>query len=132
MLVGLTGGLASPFFLGFFLVVGGAVAVGRGHAPLLLALLAGACLRLVGLLVAPAEHRRARARVDRLQPGRAGAAGLHRHGRGTRAARAHARPPLRLSRFDPLTGLYNRNYFFAVMEREIRRAARIGPRLRAC
>ena len=33
---------------------------------------------------------------------------------------------MRLSRFDPLTGLYNRKHFFAAMEREVRRAARMG------
>jgi diguanylate cyclase (GGDEF)-like protein len=48
---------------------------------------------------------------------------------GTMAGREqrHARDAaIRLSRFDPLTGLYNRNFFFSVMDREIRRAVRIG------
>ena len=35
---------------------------------------------------------------------------------------------LSLSRFDPLTGLYNRAYFFSVLDRELRRSARTGSR----
>jgi diguanylate cyclase (GGDEF)-like protein len=47
-------------------------------------------------------------------------------GREQRRAREAA---LSLSRYDPLTGLYNRAYFFSVLDREIRRAARNGSRL---
>ncbi len=36
------------------------------------------------------------------------------------------RRALRLARFDPLTGLYNRAHFFASMERELRLAVRAG------
>ena len=44
-------------------------------------------------------------------------------GREQRRAREAA---LRLARFDPLTGLYNRAHFFASMERELRLAERAG------
>ena len=46
-------------------------------------------------------------------------------GREQRRAREAA---ISLSRYDPLTGLYNRAYFFSVLDREIRRAARNGGR----
>ena len=55
VLIGLTGGLDSPFFLGFFLLVAGAALSLEDIAPVLLALLAGACYIIVCLLVAAAD-----------------------------------------------------------------------------
>lgn len=125
VLLGLTGGLTSPFFVGFFLVVGGASLSVEGGAPLALAALAGLAYAIVALLVAP----------NGIGVGGLAWIGFNLvalallayiasvAGREQREAREAA---LRLSRFDPLTALYNRNYFFAVMDREIRRSARIG------
>jgi diguanylate cyclase (GGDEF)-like protein len=126
ILVGLTGGLRSPFFPGFFLVVGGASLSLEEAAPLLLALLAAGGYAVVGIAVAP---------LDQVDASTLVWLGFNVAtlvllaylasvvGREQRQAREAA---IRLSRFDPLTGLYNRNYFFSVMDRELHRAARSG------
>ncbi|MEA2623207.1 MAG: hypothetical protein QOH61_2117 [Chloroflexota bacterium] len=126
VLTGLTGGLSSPFFVGFFLVVAGASLSLEEAAPLLLALLAAGSYALVGVAVAA---------PDELGAGTLAWLGFNVVslsllaflasvvGREQRRAREAA---ISLSRFDPLTGLFNRNYFFSVLDQEIRRAARSG------
>ena len=124
VLTGLSDGLASPFFVGFFLVVGAAALSRDGLAPLALALVAGLSYGVVGLLVASGS---------RIDEGVLALIGFQMvilvllafigtvAGREQRRAREAA---LRLARFDPLTGLYNRAHFFATMERELRLAER--------
>lgn len=126
LLVALTGGVASPFVIGYFLIVGSAALSSDDGAPTLLALAGGVTYLLVAALL----------------PGPAGAGqgqltwalftvvalALLAYiatvaGRQHRGARDAA---LRLARFDPLTGLYTRTYLFSSIEREIARAARIG------
>ena len=112
--------------VGFFLVVGAASLSRDGMAPLVLALVAGLSYGSVGLLVAWET------------PSTCGGLALIAFeivalmllafigtvaGREQRRAREAA---LRLARFDPLTGLYNRTHFFASMERELRLAERAG------
>ena len=126
VLTGLSGGLSSPFLPGFFLIVAGASLAIDGLAPMLLAVLAGLRYGLVGVLVAG---------PGAIMPTTLAWLGFNVvalvllaylatvAGREQRYARDAA---IRLSRFDPLTGLYNRSFFFSVMDREIRRAVRIG------
>lgn len=129
LLTGLTGGLMSPFVIGFFLIVAGASLSLDDTAPLLLALLASGAYALVGIAVAPLEQLTVTAFVHlaftvislSLLAYLASVVG-----REQRRAREAA---ISLSRYDPLTGLYNRAYFFSVMDREIRRAARNSSRL---
>lgn len=125
VLQGLTGGLRSPFFLGYFLLVAGASLSVEGLAPLLLALAASAAYGIVGLAVAAPA-------IDAPTLGWVvfdiASLGLLAFiatvtGREQRRAREAA---VRLSRFDPLTGLYNRGHFFSVMDREVRRSGRMG------
>ena len=129
VLMGLTGGLRSPFLLGYFLLIGGAVLSVEGLAPVLLALFAATAYALVSVLVADASG------VDMTSPEslalvafNIASLGLLAFiatvtGREQRQAREAA---VRLSRFDPLTGLYNRGHYFSVMDREVRRSARMG------
>jgi diguanylate cyclase (GGDEF)-like protein len=125
-LTGLSGGLSSPFLPGFFLIVAGATLASGGVPPILLAALAGLTYGLVGLLVAGPTAILPTSLVWlgfnlvalALLAYLASVAG-----REQRRAREAA---IGLSHFDPLTGLYNRSFFFSVMEREIRRAARTG------
>ena len=128
VLVGLTGGVGSPFFFGYYLVVAAAALVIRGPTAFLVAaLISVVYLALVVSLPG----------FDRL-----GLDGFLRLGFNVvslwllayllsmvaaeqRRTRDEA---LRLSLFDPLTRLHNRNYFSAVLEREIERAGRTGRR----
>ncbi len=126
VLVGLSGGLSSPFLPGFFLIVAGASLAIDGVAPILLAILAGLSYGLVGVLVAGPTS---------IMPTTLAWLGFNLvalallaylatvAGREQRYARDAA---IRLSRFDPPTGLYNRNFFFSVMDREIKRVMRTG------
>ena len=126
MLVALTGGVASPFFFAFPLIVGGAALV---VSPVItLALAAAASLGYVLAVLAGSA------------PGSLGSATsavvgvnlialillayvamvIAREQRRTRDA------AIRLSTVDSLTGLFNRTFFFAALEREIARCARSG------
>ena len=51
LLMALTGGVESPFFVGFFLVVAGTALSVEGLAPLFIALLAAATIAMVGIAV---------------------------------------------------------------------------------
>lgn len=125
-LIGLTGGLMSPFVIGLFLVVAGASLSLDDAAPLLIALLAAGAYALVGIAVETPEQLTVAVLMHLVFA--VISLGLLAYlasvvGREQRRAREAA---LSLSRFDPLTGLYNRGYFFSVTDREIRRAARNG------
>ena len=126
LLVGMSGGLSSPFLPGFFLIVAGASLAIDGLAPVLLSLLAGLAYTFAGLLVArpgtslPTELVWLGFNLVTL-------ALLAYLGTMTGREQRHARDAaIRLSRFDSLTGLYNRSYFFSAMDGEIRRAVRMG------
>jgi len=124
VLTGLSDGLRSPFFVGFLLIIGAASLSRDGVAPIVLALVAGLGYGAVGLLVGP---RSARLEQDLAFIGFQLVALVLFAFIGTVAGREHRRAheaALRLARFDPLTGLYNRTHFFAAMERELRLAER--------
>ncbi|MDQ3937481.1 MAG: GGDEF domain-containing protein, partial [Chloroflexota bacterium] len=124
LLIALTGGHESPFFFGYLLLLAGAAVWARGATPFALALLASAAY-LVAVTIAPAGGP-----IDADALGRISfnlvALALISYvsavvGREQRRAREAA---LRLSRFDPLTALYNRRYLDTAIEREILRASR--------
>ena len=128
LLVSLTGGVDSPFFFGFFLVAAAAALVVGGVANFLLA----AAISAVYLLaVALTTH------TPTLDFGQLVRVGVNLLGlwllsylasvvaREQRKARDVA---VRLSLHDPLTHLYNRNYLFVVLDREIARADRTNRR----
>jgi diguanylate cyclase (GGDEF)-like protein len=125
-LVMLTGGLASPFFFGYILLLGAGSLWATGLGTLLLA----SVTVLAYLLAVVVSSGPTLFTADGL--GRVAfdvvALGLVTYvawviGREQRRAREEA---LRLSRFDSLTGLYSRSFFVSTVEREIPRAARTG------
>jgi diguanylate cyclase (GGDEF)-like protein len=125
-LVALTGGVQSPFFFTFPLIVAGAALVVSSAVTVGLTIVA-ALGYLTGVLAGS-------------PPGSMGASAqaiigvnltalillayvamvIAREQRRTRDA------AIRLSTVDPLTGLFNRTFFFAAIEREITRSARSG------
>ncbi|MFN8622938.1 MAG: diguanylate cyclase [Chloroflexota bacterium] len=125
VLVGLTGGLRSPFVVGFFLLIGGASLAGEGMGPIALALASAAAYTLVSAIWTPPPIGVPEGAwigftvVALLLLAYVGTVA----GGAQRKARDAA---LRLSRYDPLTGLYNRSAFFAAVDREIRRVERSG------
>ena len=127
LLVALTGGAASPFFFAFPLIVGGAALVVSPTITVALTAAAGARLRARG-------HRRVDARAaSGRPPWPSSAINLTALvllayvalviARAQRRARDAA---IRLSTVDSLTGLFNRTFFFAAIDREIARSARSG------
>jgi diguanylate cyclase (GGDEF)-like protein len=127
LLMGLTGGAASPFLVGFYLVAAGTALSSEGRAPLAVALFGAATIAAVGLIEGVVEGP--------LEPEALAWIGINAVSLilladiATAAARSqrHARDEaLRASRFDALTGLYNRSFFFTTMEQEIRRSDRMG------
>jgi diguanylate cyclase (GGDEF)-like protein len=127
LLMALTGGAASPFLVGFYLVVAGTALSTEGRAPIAVALVGALSIAAVGLLDAIV--------VGPLEPAALAWVGINAVSLilladiATAAARSqrHARDEaLRASRFDALTGLYNRSFFFTTMEHEIRRSDRMG------
>jgi len=106
LLVVLTGRDQSPFFFTFPLIVGGAALVVTPRVTLALA--SAACLAYIVAILPPGAARIPAETV------------IAREQRRTRDA------AIRLSTVDPLTGLYNRTFFFAAVEREIARSARSG------
>src|SRR3954454_21084955 len=125
LLVVLTGRDASPFFFTFPLIVGGAALVVSPRVTFGLA--AAACL---AYLVATAPPG-----AGGIPPQTVAVVGINITAlvllayvamviaREQRRARDAA---IRLSTIDPLTGLFNRTFFFAAVEREIARSARSG------
>ncbi len=126
LLVALTGGAASPFFFVFPLIVGGAALVVA--ASITVALTGAATLGYVLAVITGSP-------AGTLGPATAATSGVNlmalilltyaamviaREQRRTRDA------AIRLSTVDPLTGLFNRTFFFAAINREIARCARSG------
>ena len=123
-LVLLTGGHESPFFFTFPLIVGAAALVVRATATFVLAICAA-----IGYIVAttlgsgpPTPVQMATVAVDLTALSLLAYVGSV-IGREQRRSRDAA---LRLSAIDPLTGLFNRSFFFAAIEREMARSARSG------
>jgi diguanylate cyclase (GGDEF)-like protein len=126
LLVALTGGVESPFFFTFPLIVGGAALVVSPTITVALAAAASAGYVLAVMVGSPSGS---------LGPASTATVGVNLVAlillayvamviaREQRRARDAA---IRLSTVDPLTGLFNRTFFFAAMEREIARCARSG------
>ncbi len=127
LLVALTDGVQSPFFFVYPLIVGGAALVVPPRVTVALTAIAAG-----GYLLAVAVGSPAATLAD---PAVAATVGINltamillayvamviaREQRRTRDA------AIRLSTIDPLTGLFNRGFFFAAIEREIARSARSG------
>lgn len=124
LLVVLTGGVMSPFFFTYPLIVGGAALV--VSPPITVGLTATAAL---GYLLAAALG----SPDGVVSPAATATAGINLTamillayvamviGREQRRTRDDA---IRLSTIDPLTNLFNRGFFFAALEREISRSAR--------
>jgi diguanylate cyclase (GGDEF)-like protein len=126
LLVALTGGVASPFFFVFPLIVGGAALVVTSTITVVLA--SGASLGYVlavlagsaGGALTPATAATVGVNLTALILLAYAAMVIAREQRRTRDA------AIRLSTVDPLTGLFNRSFFFAAVGREIARCARSG------
>jgi diguanylate cyclase (GGDEF)-like protein len=126
LLVALTGGVASPFFFAFPLIVGGAALVvspvvtvalaGAGSLGYVLAVFAGTGSGPIGTAGATVVGVNLTALILLSYV----AMVIARAQRRTRDA------AIRLSTVDSLTGLFNRTFFFAAIEREIARSARSG------
>ena len=126
LLVALTGGVASPFFFAFPLIVGGAALVVA--PPITVALTAAASTGYVLAVLAGSAP-------GALGPATAATVGVNLTALILLAyvamviARAQRRTrdaAIRLSTVDSLTGLFNRTFFFAAIDREIARSARSG------
>jgi diguanylate cyclase (GGDEF)-like protein len=125
LLVVLTGRDKSPFFFTFPLIVGGAALVVSPRVTLALA--SAACLAYIVAIAPPGSVG--------IPPQTVAIVGINITAlvllayvamviaREQRRARDAA---IRLSTIDPLTGLFNRTFFFAAVEREIARSARSG------
>jgi diguanylate cyclase (GGDEF)-like protein len=126
LLVALTGGAASPFFFAFPLIVGGAALV--VSPPITVALTAAASAGYVMAVIAGSAP-------GAIGPATAATVGVNLTAlillayvamviaRAQRRTRDRA---IRLSTVDSLTGLFNRTFFFAAIDREIARSARSG------
>ena len=123
-LVLLTGGHASPFFFTFPLIVGAAALVVRPQATLILAIAAAMGYMVAATLGSgsPTPVQLATTAVNLTALFLLAYVGSV-IGREQRRARDAA---IRLSAVDSLTGLYNRTFFFAALDREIARSARSG------
>jgi diguanylate cyclase (GGDEF)-like protein len=128
ILIALTGGADSPFFLGYYLIVAGAALVVRG--PATFAVSAGiSVVYLVAILALPGFGSLAFEQLMRVLFNVVSlwllaylASVVAREQQRSRDA------AVRMSLVDPLTKLGNRNYFRAAMEREIQRADRTQRR----
>jgi diguanylate cyclase (GGDEF)-like protein len=126
LLVALTGGVTSPFFFAFPLIVGGAALVVSPR--ITVALAAAASLGYVSAVVAGSAP-------GPFEPMAAATVGVNLTALIlisyaamviARAQRRTRDAAIRLSTVDSLTGLFNRTFFFAAIEREIARSARSG------
>ena len=126
LLIALTDGAASPFFFAYPLIVGGAALVVSQRITIALAAAASIGYVLAVLAGSPS---------DSLGPATAAIVGFNLTALILLAyvamviARAQRRTrdaAIRLSTVDSLTGLFNRTFFFAAIEREIARSARSG------
>jgi diguanylate cyclase (GGDEF)-like protein len=126
LLVALTGGVGSPFFFVYPLIVGGAalvvspaITVGLAATATigyLLAVIVGSPVGASGPVVTATVGINLTAMILLAYV----AMVIAREQRRTRDA------AIRLSTIDPLTGLFNRGFFFAALEREIARSTRSG------
>jgi len=125
LLVALTGGVASPFFFAFPLIVGGAALV--VSPPITLTLVTAAAIGYL-LAVVAGSH-------GALGPATAAVVGVNLTALVliayvamviARAQRRTRDAAIRLSTVDSLTSLFNRTFFFAALDREIARSARSG------
>ena len=125
LLVALTGGAASPFFFAYPLIVGGAALV---VAPRITVTLVAAAA--IGYVLAVFAGT-----AGPLGPATAAIVGVNLTALVliayvamviARAQRRTRDAAIRLSTVDSLTGLFNRTFFFAAMDREIARSARSG------
>jgi diguanylate cyclase (GGDEF)-like protein len=125
-LIAMTGGATSPFFFTIPLIVAGAALVVSRRATIALTL-AGALAYGVAVVLAawpdPLDEAAVVAIVVNLMALLLLASVVMVIAREQRSARDAA---IRLSTIDPLTGLYNRNFFFAAIEGELARSARSG------
>jgi diguanylate cyclase (GGDEF)-like protein len=126
LLVALTGGVASPFFFVFPLIVGGAALVVTPGVTVALAATATGGYLLAVLFGSPAGSATS---------GAAAIVGINLTAMIllayaamviAREQRRQRDAAIRLSTIDPLTDLFNRGFFFAAIEREIARSARSG------
>jgi diguanylate cyclase (GGDEF)-like protein len=127
LLVALTGGVESPFFFTYPLIVGGAalvvspaITVGLAGTAALGYLLAVVLGSKPGLLGIPATTATIGINLTAMILLAYVAMVIAREQRRSRDA------AIRLSTIDPLTALFNRGFFFAALEREIARSARSG------
>lgn len=123
-LVSFTGGFASPFVFTFPLIMGGAaVVVGPLVATALSLVAAGVYLGVATASSGPPSTTEAVVTAVNL----AGLFLLTYTGAAVAREQHRARQSaLRLSALEPLTGLFNRTFFFASLEREIARSERSG------
>ncbi len=124
LLVALTGGVASPFFFAFVLIVGGAALVVSPRVTVALAAIASVCYLLAVAAGSP---------TDSLGAAAAAIVGVNLTAMIllayvamviARAQRKTRDAAIRMSTVDSLTGLFNRSFFFAAIDREIARSAR--------
>jgi diguanylate cyclase (GGDEF)-like protein len=126
LLVALTGGVESPFFFVFPLIVGGAALVVSPGITVVLAGTATGGYLLAVLLGSPAAAAVSATvafvgiNLTAMILLAYAAMVVAREQRRSRDA------AIRLSTIDPLTNLFNRGFFFAAIEREIARSARSG------
>lgn len=126
LLVALTGGVQSPFFFTFPLIVGGAALVVGSTITLGLVAIAAVGYLLATVLgtpegiATPAAAATVGVNLTAMLLLAYVAIVIAREQRRTRDA------AIRLSTIDPLTSLFNRGFFFAALEREIARSARSG------
>jgi len=123
-LVVMTGGLDSPFTFGFPLIVGAGALLVAARTAFALAVLATAAYIGAGLIADPTPEIEPLVQMAVTLTGVFLLAYIGASvGREQRRARDAA---IRLSTVDSLTGLFNRNYFFTALEREIARGDRSG------
>jgi diguanylate cyclase (GGDEF)-like protein len=127
LLVALTGGVGSPFFFTYPLIVGGAalvvtpaITVGLAGTAALGYMLAVVLGSPVGTLGMPVTTATVGINLTAMILLAYVAMVIAREQRRSRDA------AIRLSTIDPLTALFNRGFFFAALEREIARSARSG------
>ena len=126
LLVALTGGIESPFFFSFPLIVAGASLVVPPTVTGILAVVAAIGYTLAVVGTAPPGPL-AVTTVTTIGLNITALVLLAFVGIIIAREQRHAREAaIRLSTIDPLTGLFNRTFFFAAIEREIARCARSG------
>jgi diguanylate cyclase (GGDEF)-like protein len=123
LLVVLTGGNDSPFFFTFPLIVGGAALVVSSRVTFALAAIA--TLAYIFAIASPGYGPLAPADVAKVGINLTALILLAYVAMVIAREQRRARDvAIRLSTLDPLTGLFNRTFFFAAVDREIARSAR--------